>query len=139
VDSILDSVKKILGIDKEYTAFDVDIVIHINTVLANLNQLGVGPVEGFAIEDASPTWDDFLGEGNPTKNNIKTYVALKVKMVFDPPTTGYLIDATNKNIQELEWRISVKRENDEWVPPVPATVPEPEVIIIPSSQAWYSE
>lgn len=137
MDSILDSVKKVLGIDKEYDAFDVDILMHINSVFATLNQLGVGPEAGYSIEDASPTWSDYLGD-DLRLNNVKTYVYLRVRMLFDPPTTSYLLDAMKQQIQEQEWRINVTREND--LPPVePVTTVEPEVLIIPSSQAWYSE
>lgn len=139
MESILDSVKKILGIDKEYTAFDVDILMHINTVFSTLHQLGIGPAEGFAIEDASTTWSNYLGNDNRL-NNIKTYMALKVRIVFDPPTTGFLLTALEKSIDELEFRISVRRENDADTELIPAAVvPEPEVVIIPSNQAWYRE
>lgn len=138
MDSILDSVKKVLGIDKTYAAFDVDILMHINTVFATLHQLGVGPAAGYAIEDASPTWDDFLAN-DPRLNNIKTYVALKVRMVFDPPTTGFLLTSMKEQIQELEWRISSRRELDEWTPPVTTPLVDPQVIIVPSDQAWYRE
>jgi hypothetical protein len=138
VDSILDSVKKVLGIDKDYDAFDVDIVMHINTVFATLHQLGIGPEAGFAIEDASPTWEEYLGD-DMRLNNIKTYIYMRVRIVFDPPTTGFLLSSMKEQIQELEWRISIRREGDSYVDPVPTTVVEPEVVIIPSSQAWYSE
>jgi hypothetical protein len=138
VDSILDSVKKVLGIDKDYDAFDVDIVMHINTVFATLHQLGIGPEAGFAIEDASPTWEEYLGD-DMRLNNIKTYIYMRVRIVFDPPTTGFLLTSMKEQIQELEWRISIRREGDAYVDPVPTTVVEPEVVIIPSSQAWYSE
>lgn len=138
MDSILDSVKKVLGIDKDYDAFDVDILMHINSVFSVLNQLGVGPEDGFAIEDASPTWDDFL-EGDSRLNNIKSYVYMRVRMMFDPPTTGFLISSMKEQFQEMEWRISVRRESDEYVAPTPVVVVEPEVVIVPSSQAWYSE
>jgi hypothetical protein len=107
--SILKSTKKILGIDAEYTAFDLDILTHINSAFSVLNQLGIGPVEGFMIEDDIITWDAFFGP-DPRLNLIKTYVYLKVRMLFDPPTTSYLIDAQNKQIQEYEWRLNVFRE-----------------------------
>lgn len=138
MESILDSVKKILGIDKTYTAFDVDILMHINMVFATLHQLGVGPTTGFAIEDASTTWQEYL-DNDDRLNNIKSYVALKVRLVFDPPTTGFLLTSLQENIRELEFRISVRREDDEYVDPVPPATVEPEVIIVPSDQAWYRE
>lgn len=108
-DSILNSTKKILGIDKDYTAFDVDVITHINTVFAVLNQLGIGPEEGFVIEDAVPTWDAFLGD-DPLLNSVKTYVYLRVRILFDPPTTSFLLESLKEQYKELEWRLNVKRE-----------------------------
>lgn len=107
--SILTSTKKILGVGADYTAFDVDIITHINTAFAVVNQLGIGPEEGFYIEDASPTWND-LGLPENQGRMVRTYVFLKTRMLFDPPTTSYLIDATNKQIEEYEWRLSLFRE-----------------------------
>jgi hypothetical protein len=108
-ESILDSTKKVLGLDEANTDFDVDIIMHINTAFSTLNQLGVGPDEGFAIEDASAVWSDFLMDVLPL-NNVKTYVCLRVRMLFDPPTNSFTIDAMRKQIEELEWRINVYRE-----------------------------
>lgn len=139
MDSILDSVKKNLDITNDYTAYDDQIIMHINSAFATLNELGIGPDEGFAIEDASSTWADFLGT-DLRMNNVKMYVYLKVKVIFDPPTGSYhLIGAMEQQIQELEWRISVKRENTSWVDPKPVSTVEPEVIIVPISDAWYRE
>jgi hypothetical protein len=138
VDSILDSVKKLMGIDPTYDAFDVDMIMHINAVLATLNQIGIGPTEGYAIEDASATWSDFLGT-DPRLNDAKTYMYMKIKVLFDPPEQWHLMAAMKEQIVELEWRISVKRENEQYVAPVPAPAAEPEVIIIPVDQAWYRE
>jgi len=142
VDSILDSVKKNLDIQADYDAFDGQIMMHINSAFATLNQLGIGPDEGFAIEDASATWDEFLGT-DPRRNNVKMWVYLKVKVIFDPPTGSYhLIGAMEQQIQELEWRISVKREDEEWVDPnprKPADSDVTEVVIVPVSDAWYRE
>ena len=125
--SILTSVKKILGIAEDYTAFDVDILMHINTVFATLNQLGIGPDDGFAIEDKTPTWDAFLGT-DLRRNNVKTYVYLRVRMLFDPPTTSYLIQAQKEQLEELEWRINAYRESTEWVDPDPAPLIEDGVL-----------
>lgn len=108
-DSILDSVKKNLGLGADYDVFDLDIMTHINTVFMNLNQLGIGPTEGFMIEDADPTWDTFLGP-QPLLNSVKTYVYLKVRLLFDPPNTSFHIAAIEKQIQELEWRLAVQQE-----------------------------
>jgi hypothetical protein len=109
-ESILNSTKKVLGLDESYTVFDTDVIMHINSVLSILNQLGIGPVDGFMIEDATPTWTDFLADVKPL-NSVKTYVFLRVRMLFDPPTTGYLITAMEKQIEELTWRINVYRES----------------------------
>jgi len=137
-DSILDSTKKALGIDPQITDFDVDLTMHINSVLATLNQLGVGPTEGFAIEDSGATWDTFLGD-DPTLNNVRSYMYMKVRMMFDPPQTAHLVASMNEQVNQLEWRISVRREGTSWVNPQPVSQLEPEVIIVPSREAWYSE
>lgn len=110
-DSILDSVKKNLGLGADYDVFDLDIMTHINTVFMNLNQLGIGPTEGFMIEDADPTWDTFLGP-QPLLNSVKTYVYLKVRLLFDPPNTSFHIASIEKQIQEIEWRLSVQRDEN---------------------------
>ncbi|MET0786492.1 MAG: hypothetical protein ABWY25_07300 [Paenisporosarcina sp.] len=107
--SILNSTKKILGIPFDYEVFDLDIITHINSAFSVLCQLGVGPVEGFFIEDDLALWENF-----PVPNNqmslVKTYVYLKVRSLFDPPTTSFLIEATNNQIREFEWRLNVYRE-----------------------------
>jgi hypothetical protein len=115
-DSILISTKKILGIAEDYTAFDLDIITHINTTFSTLTQLGVGPSEGFMIEDESAVWDDFVSDDNQF-NAIKSYVFLQVKHIFDPPTTSYLIDSQERQIAQLEWRLNVHREETDWVSP----------------------
>jgi hypothetical protein len=120
-ESILTSTKKILGIAEDYTAFDTDIMIHINSVFSVLNQLGIGPVEGFMIEDAAATWDAFIGD-DPRLNSVKTYVYLRVRVLFDPPATSFHINALQDEIKELEWRLNVKREDEEWVDPNPVVV-----------------
>ena len=106
MDSILTSIKKLLGIDEEYTQFDNDIIMHINTVFLNLTQLGVGPEEGFLIEDDAATWDDFIGDSSQLQA-VKTYVYLKVKLLFDPPLSSSVIESINRIISELEWRLNV--------------------------------
>lgn len=106
MDSILTSIKKLLGIAEEYTQFDDDIIMHINTVFLNLAQLGVGPSAGFSIEDDSAVWEDFI-EDNAQLNAVKTYVYLKVKLVFDPPLSSSVIESMNNMISELEWRLNV--------------------------------
>lgn len=106
-DSILTSTKKILGIAADYNAFDLDIMTHINSVFLNLDQIGVGPAGGFLIEDAEAEWWDLLGD-DPRLNAVKTYVYLKVRLIFDPPTTSFAIGAMEKQIEELEWRLNVQ-------------------------------
>ncbi len=128
--SILTSTKKILGIDQAYTAFDVDVITHVNSVFSSLNQLGIGPAEGFMIEDAVPMWSDFLGE-DLRLNSVKSYVYLRVRLLFDPPTTPHLLSAYKEQIQELEWRLNVQRESSAWVPPL---VVKPEDFVLDGGQ-----
>lgn len=110
-DSILTSIKKLLGISEEYTQFDEDIIMHINSVFLNLTQLGVGPEEGFFIEDDTTDWDDFVDiESNMPLQAIKTYIYLKVKLLFDPPLSSSVIESTNRMIAELEWRLNAAVE-----------------------------
>lgn len=129
MDSILTSVKKTLGLDEDYTFFDPDVTLHINSVFSTLTQLGVGPATGFEIEDATATWDDFL-EGDLRFSFVKTYMNLRVRLVFDPPTTGYLVEAFQKQIDQFEWRINVVRETDDWVPGTPAEIPDDGELIL---------
>jgi hypothetical protein len=120
--SILTSTKKILGIAADYTIFDLDIITHINAAFSTLTQLGVGPAEGFMIEDVDDEWEDFIAD-DAQYNSVKSYVYLKVRQLFDPPTTSYLIGAVEKQIQEIEWRLNVHREETGWedptIPPDP--------------------
>ena len=125
-DSILTSTKKILGIEEEYTAFDLDILTHINSVFSKLSDLGIGPEAGFMIEDDTKVWSDFLGT-DLRLNSVKTYVYLNVRLLFDPPTTSYLITSMKEQIREFEWRLNVKREGVSWVDPDPDPVVEEEV------------
>ena len=104
MDSILTSVKKMLGIDEEYKHFDSDIIMHINSVLMVLTQLGVGPSEGFAIEDDLSTWTDFVTNSSMIEA-VKSYTSMKVKMMFDPPSSSAVIESYNRSINEYEWRI----------------------------------
>jgi hypothetical protein len=120
-DSILDGTKRALGIADDYLVYDQDILMHINSVFSTLQQLGIGPVDGFAIEDNSVEWDTFL-EGNLKFNQVKTYMYLRVRLLFDPPTASYLLDSTKAQIGEFEWRIRAIREETEWVSPTPPPV-----------------
>lgn len=112
--SILTSIKKLLGIEEEYTQFDPEITIFINSAFAILEQLGVGPVGGFSISDKTEKWVDYLGKdalGNQKLfEDVKEYVYLKVRLVFDPPTVAAVLDAMKEEIKELEWRINEKAE-----------------------------
>ena len=112
MESILTSIKKLLGITEEYEHFDVDIIIHINSAFSVLTQLGVGPEEGFRIEDAGAVWSDFLYD-DPRLEMVRTYVYLKVKQTFDSnSSSAAVIEAINRQIQELEWRINVVVDPD---------------------------
>lgn len=112
MDSILTSIKKLLGIAEEYEHFDPDIVMYINSAFSVLTQLGVGPEEGFRIEDASKTWSEFLYD-DPRLEMVRTYVYLKVKQAFDSnSSSAAVIEAINRQIQELEWRINVVVDPD---------------------------
>lgn len=111
-DSILVTIKKLLGFDASYDEFDLDIITHINSVLFTLHQLGVGPSDGFTIEDDSATWDQFIGSDKVAA--VKSYIHLKVRMMFDPPTTSYLINSMEKQISEMEWRLNVHSEGVTW-------------------------
>lgn len=105
MDSILLTVKKGIGIDPSYEAFDPDIIMHINSVLFILTQEGIGPKEGFNITGQSETWEDFLGESNMKLSAVQSYVTLKTRLLFDPPQSGTLNEQITKLISELEWRL----------------------------------
>lgn len=121
-ESILNSTKKVLSLEPTYDVFDPDVIMFINAAFSTLTQLGVGPEQGFSIEDDSITWDAFLG-GDPSLNNVRSYVYLRVRMLFDPPGTSFAIQAVQDQIKELEWRLNVQREDEKWTPPVENTTP----------------
>ena len=112
MESILTSIKKLLGITEEYDQFDPDIIMHINSVFMILTQLGIGPTEGFSIEDDTSIWSDFIKDANKIEA-VKSYIYLKVKLLFDPPLSSAVIDSTNRLINELEWRLNVAAESTE--------------------------
>lgn len=123
--SILTSTKKVLGLAADYTAFDEDVMIHINSAFSTLTQLGIGPSIGFMIEDSSSDWSEFVDmDSDPQFNSVKSYVFLKTKMLFDPPQTSFVIDALNKQIEEIEWRLNVHREETGYTDPDPQPPPE---------------
>ena len=104
--SILTSIKKMLGVAEDYTEFDEDIITHINSVFLNLTQLGVGPEEGFMIEDNTAVWEDFIDDSIKLQA-VKTYMYLKVKLLFDPPLSSSVTESFTRTIAELEWRLNV--------------------------------
>lgn len=116
-DSILDSVKLAIGgINPEFTAFDADLIIHINSVFSVLTQLGVGPDTGYFITSNEETWTDFLGEKNQKEiEMVKIYVAMRVKLLFDPPANSFTIDSIKKVCDEFEWRLNVAVETPSHV------------------------
>ena len=109
MDSILQSIKKLLGMGASYEAFDADIIMHINTAFAVLKQLGVGPPNGFSITDDSAVWSDYTTDG-VFNEAVKTYIYLKVKLIFDPPSSGAAVETIQEVIKELEFRLNVDVE-----------------------------
>lgn len=110
MESILTSVKKMLGIEEQYEHFDPDIIMHINSVFMDLTQLGVGPAEGFTIEDDTSVWTDFITD---TKfEAVKSYMYLRVRLLFDPPTSGTVVEAMKREIDKWEWRLNVAAESE---------------------------
>jgi hypothetical protein len=119
ITSILTATKKVLGLDESYTAFDEDLIIHINSSFATLNQLGIGPDDGFEIEDATVTWDSFSTD--PRMNSVKQYIYLTVRLIFDPPSVAAVLTAFQSRVEELTWRLNVLREGGAWTPPTSST------------------
>src|SRR5699024_10648602 len=109
VDSILDDIKKMLGLSSDYTVFDKDIIIHINTAIMALQQMGVGVSYAYYVQNARDRWDDFLN-GHEDLEAVKTYIYLRVRMAFDPPTSSAVIDAMSRTMSELEWRLNVRAD-----------------------------
>lgn len=110
-DSILETIKKKLNVASDYTAFDVDIISHINTVFAKLNQLGVGPSEPFYISGSDETWGDFTDD--PKYNMVRSYMWFKVRLMFDPPSTTTMYEAFQRQAEELEWRLYMLGDSEE--------------------------
>ncbi len=114
MESILTSIKKLLGIAEEYTHFDADLIMHINSVFSILTQIGVGPAEGFSIKDESSVWSDFVPEKSKWEL-IKSYMYMKIKFLFDPPLNSAVIESANRIISELEWRILVAADSEKTI------------------------
>jgi len=110
MDSILTSIKKLLGIAEEYTHFDEDLIIHINSVFAALTQIGVGPSTGFIITDKYATWENFISDST-CLIPVKSYVHLKVRLLFDPPSSSAVMSSMERQISEFEWRLRLAAEN----------------------------
>ena len=109
MENILDSIKKLLGIDEADLNFDQELIMHINSVFMVLNQLGVGPVGGFKISSNEEVWTDFVGTRLDLES-VKSYIYLKVRLLFDPPQNSFLVAAIEKQIEENEWRLQVQVE-----------------------------
>lgn len=116
-ESILTSTKLGLGVMDDYTQFDAIIKTGINTALARLGQLGIGPSSGLSIVDKTTTWADFYGV-DPRFDGVRSFVLLRTRLLFDPPTTSFQIQAINDQLKELEWTLNAQREDDEWTPPI---------------------
>lgn len=114
--SILKSLKKVLGVEPSYDVFDDDILMHLNSIFANLDQMGVGPPGGFSVEDDSTLWSDYIGD-DKNLNSVKTYISLKIRLLFDPPQNSNITSAMNEQIKEIEWRLYTKGENERWTSP----------------------
>ena len=114
-DSILVSIKKMLGLDDDYTPFDTDVLIHINAAFMTLCQMGIGPKEGFTVTDDSQIWDDFL-TNKVMLGGVKTWVYLQVKMLFDPPANSFVMDAYKTQAEQILWRLNVQAESVERMP-----------------------
>ena len=110
MESILTSIKKLLGISEEYEHFDPDIIMHINSVFMTLTQIGVGPAEGFRIEDETSVWSDFIQDATKFEA-VKSYMHLKVRLLFDPPSSSAVMESMNRMISEFEWRLNVAADN----------------------------
>ena len=108
MDSILDSIKKMLGLADDYDAFDIDVLIGINSALMSLQQLGVGPEEGYVVTGRNETWADFLGSDRTDLESVKMYTYVSTRLVFDPPASSSIASALENTRKELEWRLNVQ-------------------------------
>lgn len=109
--SILHDIKKMLGPSYDDDSFDTDIIIHVNSTFTTLRQLGVGPAKGYRISDEDNLWSEFVKD-DEMLDSVKTYIYLKVKLIFDPPLNGTLYEAFERQVKELEWRLNVSVESD---------------------------
>lgn len=108
-ENVLNSIKKLLGIPEDYTTFDQDIMIHINSVFMILSEMGVGPSNGYSLKDGTEKWGDFISD-DKNLEGIKTYIYMKVKTIFDPPLNSAVLASMKELISEFEWRINNEAE-----------------------------
>jgi hypothetical protein len=120
--SILKSTKKVLQISEDDESFDLDIITHINSAFSILHDLGVGPSDGFVIEDEYVEWTAYLPDDQIKLSTVKTCVYLRTKLLFDPPATTFHLNAVQEQLKEVEWRLNVNREATEWVDPLPTVL-----------------
>lgn len=109
--SILNTIKKMLGLSEDYVAFDADIIVHINSALMSVQQLGIGPTAGMAISDSSATWGSLLGD-RENLEAVKSFIYIKVRLVFDPPSSSFVLQALKEDANELEWRLREQAEDN---------------------------
>ena len=126
-ESILTSIKKLLGIEETYDQFDPDLIMDINAVFMILNQLGIGPADCFSISDKTSNWVDFLGTDLTKLPVVKPYISTKVRLMFDPPTSSAVIDEMNKLINEYEWRLTI------------TVLPTPDPVTVKESEDYNGE
>lgn len=115
-ESILNSIKKLLGLEADYTAFDLDVIMHINSVFFELQMLGVGPAAGFTITDDSKKWSEFIGANQIEA--VKSFIWIRVKLLFDPPTSSFGIESLTKQAERMAWQLNVQQEGvryQEWL------------------------
>lgn len=112
-ESILNTIKNMLGSDSGYDVFDTDIIVFINSAFSTLAQLGVGPAKGFRIKGSEETWNDYLGDAEDLES-VKAYIYMKVKMLFDPPSSSFVMKAMEDSCKEIEWRLNVAVDPGEY-------------------------
>jgi hypothetical protein len=136
--SILEDTKKALGLAEDYTPFDQEIVLHINSVFGDLTQLGIGPPTGFEIEDSEAKWVDYLGT-DARFNGVKSYMYHRVRLLWDPPQLGYVLDSIKEQIEKAEWRLNVAREERDYPDPKPDPLPDDAPVVVTPEAPGYDE
>jgi hypothetical protein len=133
-DSILDSIKKLLSIEVADTTYDIDVIVHVNSVFSTLQQLGLGPASALYIADNTTKWSDFIG-ANPNVAAVKSYVFMRVKLLFDPPTLSYVLQSFQAQIDQLEWRFTVAADEFAWQDPADSLNEPPQPLTVASDGA----